>query len=76
LDVRVLTEEAQEIQIKDEEEDVREMARELGLDIEGRPEPSAIPEETGEEPEIFEGEEEGEEELIVEDEITIGEIGE
>ncbi|MGE5551428.1 MAG: DNA-directed RNA polymerase subunit beta [Bacteroidota bacterium] len=76
LDVRVLTEEAQEIQIKDEEEDVREMARELGLDIEGRPEPAEITEETGEEPEIFEGEEEGEEELMIEEEIPAGEIAE
>ena len=34
LDVKVLTEEAQEIQIKEEEEDVKEMAKELGLEIE------------------------------------------
>lgn len=33
LDVKVLTEEAQEIQIKEEDEDVREMAKELGLEI-------------------------------------------
>ena len=76
LDVRVLTEEAQEIQIKDEEEDVREMARELGLDIEGRPEPSEIVEETGEEPEVFEGSEEGEEQLLVEEEIPPVEVAE
>ncbi|MGE5599115.1 MAG: DNA-directed RNA polymerase subunit beta, partial [Bacteroidota bacterium] len=72
LDVRVLTEEAQEIQIKDEEEDVREMARELGLDIEGRPEPAEAVEETGEEAEAFEGDEEGEEELLIEEEIPAG----
>ncbi len=34
LDVKVLTEEAQEIQIKEEDEDVKEMAKELGLEIE------------------------------------------
>jgi DNA-directed RNA polymerase subunit beta len=34
LDVKVLTEEAEEIQIKEEEEDVKEMAKELGLEIE------------------------------------------
>ena len=34
LDVKVLTEEAQEIQIKEDEEDVKEMAKELGLEIE------------------------------------------
>ncbi len=34
LDVKVLTEEAQEVQIKDEDEDVKEMAKELGLEIE------------------------------------------
>ncbi len=38
LDVRVLTEEADEVEIKDEEEDISEMARELGLDIHGRDE--------------------------------------
>jgi DNA-directed RNA polymerase subunit beta len=34
LDVKVLTEEDQEIQIKEEDEDVKEMAKELGLEIE------------------------------------------
>ncbi len=34
LDVKVLTEEAQEIQIKEDDEDVKEMAKELGLEIE------------------------------------------
>ena len=34
LDVKVLTDEAQEIQIKEEDEDVKEMAKELGLEIE------------------------------------------
>ncbi|MGE5529646.1 MAG: DNA-directed RNA polymerase subunit beta [Patescibacteria group bacterium] len=72
LDVRVLTEQAEEIQIKDEEEDVREMARELGLDIEGRPEP--ISEETGEEHEAFEGEEEGEEELDEDEGILVPDL--
>ena len=38
LDVKVLTEEAEEIQIKEEEEDVKEVAKELGLDIETVPE--------------------------------------
>jgi DNA-directed RNA polymerase subunit beta len=32
--VKVLTEEDQEIQIKEEDEDVKEMAKELGLEIE------------------------------------------
>ena len=34
LDVKVLTEEAKEVKIKEEDEDVKEMAKELGLDIE------------------------------------------
>ncbi|MGE5583804.1 MAG: DNA-directed RNA polymerase subunit beta [Bacillota bacterium] len=33
LDVKVLTEEAEEIQIKEEDDDVKEVAKELGLDI-------------------------------------------
>jgi DNA-directed RNA polymerase subunit beta len=36
LDVRVLGENEQEIEIKEEEEDISEMARELGIDIQGR----------------------------------------
>ncbi len=36
LDVRVLTEEAEEVEIREEEEDISEMARELGIDIHGR----------------------------------------
>jgi len=36
LDVRVLSEEKEEIMIGDEDEDVQEMAKELGLEIEGR----------------------------------------
>ena len=36
LDVRVLSENEQEIEIKEEEEDISEMARELGIDIQGR----------------------------------------
>lgn len=38
LDVKVLTEEAEEIQIKEEDDDVKEMAKELGLEIETAPE--------------------------------------
>src|SRR5690606_15398073 len=40
LDVRVLTEEAEEVEIREEEEDISEMARELGIDIHGRDEES------------------------------------
>lgn len=36
LDVRVLGENEQEIEIKEEEEDISEMAKELGIDIQGR----------------------------------------
>ena len=36
LDVRVLGENEEEIEIKEEEEDISEMARELGIDIQGR----------------------------------------
>ncbi|MFS8543500.1 MAG: hypothetical protein LOD91_06625, partial [Limnochordales bacterium] len=57
LDVRVLSEDAQEIEIRDEEEDISEMARELGIDLKGdfdeperRPSrPAAEPAEAGEE---------------------------
>ncbi|HHW15103.1 MAG TPA: DNA-directed RNA polymerase subunit beta, partial [Firmicutes bacterium] len=43
LDVKVLSEELQEIEIKEEEEDVSEMARELGIDIQGREDDSDLP---------------------------------
>ena len=36
LDVRVLSEEEQEIEIRDEDEDISEMAKELGIDIQGK----------------------------------------
>jgi DNA-directed RNA polymerase subunit beta len=36
LDVRVLSENEEEIEIKEEEEDISEMAKELGIDIQGR----------------------------------------
>jgi len=38
LDVRVLSDKAEEIEIREEEEDISEMARELGIDIQGRDE--------------------------------------
>ncbi|MGE5509234.1 MAG: DNA-directed RNA polymerase subunit beta [Chitinophagales bacterium] len=44
LDIRVLSEEMREIEIKEEEEDVSEMARELGIDIQGREDDSEMPE--------------------------------
>ncbi|MDI6870775.1 MAG: DNA-directed RNA polymerase subunit beta [Bacillota bacterium] len=68
LDVKVLSEELQEIEIREEEEDVSEMARELGIDIQGREDdaevaerfrPAAEPEEDEEE-EDFDEEEAGE----------------
>src|SRR5690606_35269803 len=40
LDVGVLTEEAEEVEMREEEEDISEMARELGIDIHGRDEES------------------------------------
>jgi len=43
LDVRVLTEEAEEVEIREEEEDISEMARELGIDIQGRDEDEEVP---------------------------------
>jgi DNA-directed RNA polymerase subunit beta len=63
LDVRVLTEEADEIEIKEEEEDISEMARELGIDIHGRDEeeedePSAEDEEELDDEDVFDDEEE------------------
>ena len=36
LDVRVLSEDAQEVTLREDEEDISEMARELGIDIQGR----------------------------------------
>jgi len=36
LDVRVLSEEKEEIEIRDEDEDISEMAKELGIDIQGK----------------------------------------
>jgi len=38
LDVRVLSEDSQEIEIREEEEDISEMARELGIDLKGHDE--------------------------------------
>lgn len=47
LDVRVLGEESQEIEIKEEdEEDISEMARELGIDIRGQDEEPTPPRQT------------------------------
>jgi DNA-directed RNA polymerase subunit beta len=43
LDVKVLSEELQEIEIREEEEDVSEMARELGIDIQGREDDAELP---------------------------------
>lgn len=42
LDVRVLGENEEEIEIKEEDEDISEMARELGIDIQGRGSSTAI----------------------------------
>ena len=46
LDVKVLSEENEEIEIKEDDDDVGESAQELGLDVHGQPE--AIPESEGE----------------------------
>ncbi len=54
LDVKVLSEENEEIEIKEDEDDGVEAAQDLGLDIQGQPEA---------EPEEVAGEAEGEEEL-------------
>jgi len=62
LDVKVLTEEAEEIQIKEEDDDVKEMAKELGLEIEAPRE--AIYEEETEETDS--GEDFGDEEELIE----------
>jgi len=51
LDIKVLTEEAEEVQIKDEDDDVKEMAKELGLEIEA---PQDVVYEEAEETESFE----------------------
>ncbi len=56
LDVRILSEEDEEIEIKEDDADVVESAQELGLDIQGQAETG--PGEAGEE-----GEEEGDEDL-------------
>jgi DNA-directed RNA polymerase subunit beta len=55
LDVKVLSEEAEEIEIKDEEDDISETIKELGLDIHGEESSRAIPVVDGVE-EIFEEE--------------------
>ncbi|MDI3281120.1 MAG: DNA-directed RNA polymerase subunit beta, partial [Bacillota bacterium] len=70
LDVRVLSEEAKEIEIKEEEdEDISEMARELGIDIQGQEEEEVpedgAPEEEGEGEEDLEDVGELEEEFEV-----------
>lgn len=76
LDVKVLTEEKQEIVIRDEEDDVREMAKELGLEIEGRAESSGVP--AGFEEETIDvGEEDFEPADLDEEELeTLGEMDE
>jgi len=73
LDVKVLSEEREEIELGDDEEDIQEMAKELGFELE---EPLLEREEPGEAPESedfdFAGEEdeeaEGEEDMLEEDE--------
>lgn len=64
LDVKVLTEESEEVQIKDEEEDIKEMAKELGLEIEAPRE--IVYEEESEEGEAENYETEEEDELFEE----------
>lgn len=48
LDVKVLSENQEEIEIKEVDEDIGEMARELGIEIEGRTEPEPGPAPEGE----------------------------
>lgn len=74
LDVKVLTDEAQEIQIKEEDEDVKEMAKELGLEIEAPAE--AVYEEVDEIENDENSFDEEDEELFEEtfDEDLIGEV--
>ena len=68
LDVKVLSEEAEEIQIKEEDDDVKEMAKELGLEIEA-PRETIYEEETEESDggESFDEEDELVEETFEED---------
>lgn len=58
LDVKVLTEESEEVQIKEDEDDVKEMARELGLDIDASPDGYSPDESDDDSYEIEEEEEE------------------
>jgi len=58
LDVKVLTEESEEVQIKEDEDDVKEMARELGLDIDASPDGYSPDESEDDSYEIEEEEEE------------------
>ncbi|MBI2914536.1 MAG: DNA-directed RNA polymerase subunit beta [Firmicutes bacterium] len=72
LDVKVLSEESREIEIKEEEEDISEMARELGIDIQGREDDSEEGPGPGIEDEIEDGiGDEGEEELPVAEELEV-----
>ncbi|HYH02514.1 MAG TPA: DNA-directed RNA polymerase subunit beta, partial [Bacillota bacterium] len=71
LDVKVLSEEAEEVQIKEEDDDIKEMAKELGIDIEAvgadTPVYEGEPEEEMDEDENFEPESEEEEEDFLEE---------
>jgi DNA-directed RNA polymerase subunit beta len=70
LDVKVLSEELREIEIKEEEEDVSDVARELGIDIQGREDDSEAP------PPRFRQLPEPEEEEEEEEEVSEGEASE
>jgi DNA-directed RNA polymerase subunit beta len=71
LDVKVLTEEAEEVQIKEEEDDVKEMAKELGLEFD-TPHDIAFEEEAeeGEAGETFDEEDDELFEVAFEEDLT------
>jgi DNA-directed RNA polymerase subunit beta len=67
LDVKVLTEESEEVQIKEEDDDIKEMAKELGIEIDTVGGENAVFEEEVELEESFDEDEIEEEELEEED---------
>jgi DNA-directed RNA polymerase subunit beta len=72
LDVKVLSEESEEVQIKEDDDDIKETAKELGIEIEAASDGAIYEEETEETEDNFEvevEEEEVEEEEVEEEEV-------
>ncbi|MBR5909900.1 MAG: DNA-directed RNA polymerase subunit beta, partial [Schwartzia sp.] len=75
LDIKVLSEDAQEIVIQDDEEDINETARELDIDVEGVDPTQGAAADKGAQAEGSYDETEGAEDSVLDDENIIADLG-